>query len=120
VDSINREVDKAVVQKNIPYLQEHFADDFKFTHGTRMVDTKASWIGKAQSPKIQYLSREHDSTEVELHDDIAIVIGSLKVILPKEAPKYGYIVRYERLYRLRNKVWQMISHRTTAEWDIQQ
>ena len=30
VDSINREVDRAVVQKNIPFLQKHFANDFRF------------------------------------------------------------------------------------------
>ena len=83
-----------------------------------MIDTKESWIGKAQMPGIQYLARENDSTSVELHDDIAIVTGSLKVALPSDPNRYGYIIRYERVYRLKKKIWQMISHRTTAEWDI--
>lgn len=118
VDSINREVDRAVVQKNIPYMQTHFADDFKFTHGTGLIDNKESWIGKTQMPGVQYISREHDSTNVELHGDIAIVTGTLKVVLPPGANRYGYMIRYERVYWLNKKIWQMISHRTFAQWDI--
>jgi hypothetical protein len=120
VDSINREVDRAVVGKNISYLQKHFATDFKFTHGTGMLDNKESWIGKAQSPRVQYVSREHDSINVELHNDIAIVTGVLRVILPPGGNRYGYAIRYERIYRLNTNVWEMISHRTFAEWDIKQ
>src|SRR4051794_29131966 len=73
VDSINRELDRAVVTKNIPFLQKHIADDFRFIHGTGMIDSKESWIGKAGMPRIQYISREQDSVSVELHGDIAIV-----------------------------------------------
>ena len=120
VDSINREVDRAVVHKNISYMQQHYSDDFKFTHGTGMIDNKESWIGKAQAPKLQYLSREQDSTNVELHNDIAIVTGVLKVVLPPGGSRYGYGIRYQRIYRLTKNVWQMISHRTFAEWDIKQ
>ena len=120
VDSINREVDRAVVRKNISYMQKHFSNDFKFTHGTGMLDNKESWIGKAQSPRVQYVSREHDSINVELHNDIAIVTGVLRVILPSGGNRYGYAIRYERIYRLNKNVWQMISHRTFAEWDIKQ
>jgi len=120
VDSINREVDRAVVQKNISCLQKHFADDFKFTHGTGIIDNKESWIGKAYASRVQYQSREHDSTNVELHNDIAVVTGILKVILPPGGSRYGYGIRYQRIYRLTKNVWQMISHRTFAEWDIKQ
>jgi hypothetical protein len=117
VDSINRELDRAVVAKNIPFLQKHIADDFRFIHGTGLVDSRESWIGKAGMPRMQYLSREQDSVSVELHDDIAIVTGSLKVVLPEQSPRYGYIIRYQRVFR-RNDVWQMISHHTTMQWDI--
>lgn len=118
VDSINREVDRAVVQKNVPYMQKHFSTDFKFTHGTGMIDNKESWIGKAQSTRVQYMAREHDSINVELHNDIAIVTGVLRVILPSGGNRYGYAIRYERVYRLNKNVWQMISHRTFKEWEL--
>ena len=120
VDSINREVDRAVVQKNIPYMQKHYAEDFKFTHGTGLIDNKETWIGKAQAAKMQYVSREHDSTNVEIHDDIVIVTGNLKVVLPPGGTRYGYGLRYVRVYRLTKNSWQMISHRTFAQWDLRQ
>ena len=119
MDSINREVDRAVVKKNVAYMQQHFSNDFKFTHGTGMIDNKESWIGKAQASKVPYLSREHDSTNVEIHTDVAIVTGILNVVLPPGGRRYGYGIRYERVYRLSKNVWQMISHRTFAEWDKQ-
>src|SRR6476469_7893799 len=68
LDSLNRQIDRAVVQKNIPFLQEHFANDFRFFHATGMIDSKQSWIGKTETGS-NYFSREHDSTAVELHDN---------------------------------------------------
>jgi len=118
VDSINRELDRAVVQKKIPYMLKHYADDFKFTHGTGLIDSKESWVGKAQVTKTQYISREHDSTNVELHEDIAIVTGTLEVVLPAGGSRYGYGLRYARVYRLTKNIWQMISHRTFVQWDL--
>lgn len=118
IDSINTAVDHAVVKKDIPFLQAHFADDFRFVHGTGMIDSKESWIGKAQMPRVQYLGRENDSTFVELHGNTAVVTGSLTVTLPGGLPRSGYIIRYLRVYALRDKRWQMISHHTTMQWDI--
>jgi hypothetical protein len=117
VDSINRQLDRAVVAKNIPFMQKHIADDFRFIHGTGLIDSKESWIGKAGMPRVQYLSREQDSVSVELHNDIAIITGSLTVVLPEQSPRYGYIIRYQRVFR-RKELWQMISHHTTMQWDI--
>jgi ketosteroid isomerase-like protein len=120
VDSINREVDRAVVQKNIAYMLKHYANDFKFTHGTGSIDNKESWIGKAQVAKTQYLSRDHYSTNVEVHGDIAIVTGTLKVVLPAGGNRSGYGLHYARVYRLNKNVWQMVSHRTFAQWDLKE
>ncbi|MFL5740474.1 MAG: nuclear transport factor 2 family protein [Flavisolibacter sp.] len=115
IDSLNRQIDRAVVQKNIPFLQKHFADDFRFFHATGMIDSKQSWIGKAESGG-DYFSREHDSTSVELHIDIALVTGTLTVLFP---PNHnGYAVRYIRVYAFRNQVWQMVSHHSTAQWVV--
>ncbi len=44
VDSINRLLEQAVVEKNVGILQKHYADDFVFTHSTGMIDNKQSWV----------------------------------------------------------------------------
>jgi hypothetical protein len=39
IDSLNRTLDRSVVEKNIAFLEKHFADDFVFIHATGMVDS---------------------------------------------------------------------------------
>lgn len=116
IDSINRLLDQAVVSKNIAVLQRHYGDDFVFTHGTGQVDSKRSWIKNVADTSVHFLSREHDSTVVELHKDIAIISGKLTVQREMPTAKTVYALRYVRVFVQRQKIWQMISHRTTAEW----
>lgn len=120
IDDLNRAIDQAVVSRDIDMLQKHYGEDFVFTHGTGTVDSKESWMRSIQklTDNNRYLSREHDSTQVELHDDIAIITGKLSVtrLTPKETRKYA--LRYVRVYALRKKTWQLISHRTTEEWHL--
>ena len=114
VNSLNRAIDAAVVHKNIPFLQQHYAHDFHFTHGTGQLDSKSSWISFISKPTTQYLYRRHDSTAVEWHHDVAIVTGTLSV--KRNATDAGYALHYVRVFALRKKVWQLLSHRTTKEW----
>jgi ketosteroid isomerase-like protein len=116
IDELNRKADQAVVQKDIPFLQEVYGDDFVFTHGTGLVDSKKSWIEKNQFGTGKFISRDHDSTAVELHADIAIVTGRLLVVREGKDGVAKYGLRYVRVFVLRNKKWQMISHRTVKEW----
>jgi ketosteroid isomerase-like protein len=117
VDDLNRKIDRAVVSKDFQILQQHYGDDFVFTHGTGLVDSKKSWTDAIRKSK-GYVSREHDSTNVELHGDIAIVNGKLTVgrLEPAKDGTTKYSLRYVRVFVLRKGNWQMISHRTTSEW----
>lgn len=119
IDELNRKLDLAVMNKDIATLQKHYADDFVFTHGTGHIDSKASWIkGIRNMPEgDRFISREHDSTLVEPHGDIAIITGKLSVQRLSKDKVTKYALRYVRVYALRKRVWQMISHRTYKEWD---
>jgi ketosteroid isomerase-like protein len=115
VDSINRALDHAVVQKRISFLEKHYADDFRFFHATGMIDSKKSWIDQVKGNLMR--SREHDSTSVELHQDLAIVTGILTVRFPPQANRKDYAVRYIRVYAYRQNRWQLVSHHSTGEWE---
>lgn len=117
VDEINRKIDRAVVAKDRKFLNKHYGEDFVFTHGTGLIDSKNSWLESIQKSK-GYASREHDSTVVELHEDIAIISGTLTVgrLTPASDGTSKYSLRYVRVFALRKKNWEMISHRTTSEW----
>jgi ketosteroid isomerase-like protein len=116
VERLNRNIDNAVVEKDIAFLQKHYAEDFVFTHGTGAVDNREQWINAIKNPASVFLSRQHDSTTVEIHDDIAIVTGRLLIHRRDTTRSINYGLRYVRVFRKEKKLWQMISHRTTAEW----
>jgi len=117
IDETNRKIDRAVVAKDIPFLEQHYGEDFIFTHGTGLVDSKKSWIEAIKRNK-GYAAREHDSITVELHKNLAIVSGKLTVtrLEPAKDGTTKYSLWYVRVFVLNKKVWQMISHRTTGEW----
>jgi len=112
---LNVQIDKGVVQKNIEFLKKVYGNDFVFTHGTGLVEGKESWLKAIQRPELEYLSRVHDSTQVEMHGQVAIVVGRLVVErVAQDTAKYG--LWYVRVFEKRKNQWQMISHRTTKEW----
>jgi ketosteroid isomerase-like protein len=117
VDDLNRKIDRAVVAKDFQTLEKHYGNDFVFTHGTGLVDSKKSWIEAIKRNK-GYVSREHDSTTVELHGDVAVINGKLTVgrIEPAKDGTTKYSLWYVRVFAFRKNHWEMISHRTTSEW----
>lgn len=116
LDDLNRKIDQAVVDKNIEFLKKHYADDFVFTHSTGLIDSKESWVKNIEKMgNDKFLSRAHDSTKVEMHGDVAIIFGKLSVERQGREKISKYALHYVRVFALRNKVWQMISHKSTDE-----
>lgn len=116
LDDLNRKIDQAVVDKNIDFMKKHYADDFVFTHSTGLIDSKESWVKNIEKMGTEkFLSRAHDSTKVEMHGDVAIIFGKLSVERQGKEKISKYALHYVRVFALRNKVWQMISHKSTDE-----
>jgi hypothetical protein len=117
IDDLNQRIDRAVVSKDMQFLSKHYGEDFVFTHGTGVIDSKKSWLEDIRKSK-GFGSREHDSTVVELHKNLAIIFGKLTVrrLHPAADGSTKYSLRYVRVFVPRKKTWQMVSHRTTSEW----
>jgi ketosteroid isomerase-like protein len=116
LDDLNRKIDQAVVDKNIDFMKKHYSEDFVFTHSTGMIDSKESWIKNIEKMGTdKFLSRAHDSTKVEMHGDVAIIFGKLSVERQGKEKISKYALHYVRVFALRNKVWQMICHKSTDE-----
>lgn len=112
---LNQQIDDFVVQKNIKSLNNLYAYDFVFSHGSGKVEGKTGWFTSVA--RGNFLSRQHDSITVEPHPGIAIVRGKLSVQKKSSDKINRYHLYYVRVYALRNKNWQMISHFTTSEQD---
>ena len=117
LEAVNRRIEEAVISKDYASLDALYADDFVFTHGTGLVQTKYQWIDSLRSDQSRYLSRQLDSTSIELHAEVAIVTGRLLVCHQSEKGDVRYGLQYVRVYSMKSGLWQMISHRTTAQWD---
>lgn len=116
IEELNQRIDNAVIKKDVDQLRKLYADDFVFTHGSGVVDSKESWLKDIEKSTARFISRQHDSTTVEVHDNVAIITGRLMVTREGEKGISKYGIRYVRVYALRKKQWLLISHRTVKEW----
>lgn len=112
----NQSVDDAVVKKDSLSLKKWYGEDFIFTHGTGLVEGKASWLRAVVNPNSRFISRQHDSVTVELHHkNIGIVYGKLTVTRHDRENHVRYALWYVRVFHKKKKQWQMVSHRTVQE-----
>ncbi len=112
----NKAIDEGIVTKNAIALDTLYADDFNFTHGTGFVDSKKSWLENVAKKEQVFVSRMQDSTSVEMHPDLAIVIGKLTISRKDNEKQVNYGLWYVRVFAPRGKFWQLVSHRTIKEW----
>jgi hypothetical protein len=111
--AITGQIDNYVVQKNLAALDTLYAADFVFSHGTGLIEGKEGWLSAVK--RNTYPLRKHDSVTVEMHPDLAIVRGKLSIQRLDNNTTTRYNLKYVRLFAIRNKRWQMISHITTHE-----
>ena len=110
---LNLSIDQYVVSKNIAALDTLYASDFVFSHGSGRVEGKTGWmktVGRAT-----YSRRDHDSVNVELHPELAVVKGIMHIVKNNPSRKDRYHLKYIRIYTRRNGNWKLISHNTTKE-----
>lgn len=111
---LNQQIDDLVVQQNTTALDNLYAADFVFSHGSGKVEGKSGWFRSVA--KGNFLLRKHDSVTVELHPGIAIVKGKLSVHKKNKEKTDRYHLKYIRVFALRNNAWQLISHSTVSEY----
>jgi ketosteroid isomerase-like protein len=112
----NAQIDEGVVKKDIKKLEQLYAADFVFTHGTGFVEGKSSWLKNIQNQDMRFVSRQQDSTKAEMHGDVAILIGRLDIVREQKQQITKYGLWYVRVFVRKSNRWQLISHRTTKEW----
>jgi ketosteroid isomerase-like protein len=110
----NRGAETATLHADAAFLQNFYASDFRFSHGTGVVANKTETL-KALQPDF-YISRDLDLKEVEPHGDVALTIGQIHVRTTSQDPDVReYTVWYVRVYERRDGRWQILSHRTTRQ-----
>ncbi len=113
--AFERNIEKAVVSTDLAFLEKAYADDFRFKHGTGLVDSKSSWLKSVGNAKGKFISREIDSVEVEIHGNVGITNGRLTVRRQGEKAEQKYMVKYVRVYVKKEDHWEMIMHRSVYQ-----
>ncbi len=106
-----KKIEAAVVASDTLFLQTAYAHDFRFKHGTGLVDSKESWLKDVANNKGKFISRIVASAEAELHVNIGITQGVITVTRIERS----YTIQYVRAYRKKGKQWQLFMHRTVQE-----
>jgi len=109
---LQQRIDDAVVANDAAFLTNAYADDFRFKHGTGLVDNKESWLKSVAKNQGSFVVRAHSDVEAEIHGDTGIVAGKLKVV---RKDNHGYLLDYVRVFTRRDGHWQMIMHRTIVQ-----
>lgn len=109
--NFEKSIEQAVVAADIEFLKGVYAEDFRFKHGTGLVDSKESWLIDVAKNKGKFVSRTIDAVEVEIHGEIGITNGTLTVIKTDRS----YTLHYVRAYRKKGKGWELFMHRTVQE-----
>jgi ketosteroid isomerase-like protein len=120
---LDKKIQEASVVGDVELLERHLADDFAFTHFGGGRDDKAHWVRLARLAPRPYLRRAVSEQQVELHGDVALVLGRLDVqtrpaqagaATPASARPSCYALRYIHAYARRGEHWLFLSHDTTA------
>jgi ketosteroid isomerase-like protein len=120
--SLDRKWQEAVVTGDAEFIEKRTASSFRFTHGggTRS-DTKADWLRTARQVPRRFLERKASNQSVEVHGDVALVVGRLDV-QSAGGPDAGlscYALEYVHLYARENGQWMFLSHRTMQGLEAQ-
>ena len=117
---LDKKIQEAMVIGDTAFLDNVLADDFLFTHGfmNGVQENKTKWRSIATRRPSPYFYRKVDSSIVELHGDLAIVMGTLSIkrgpiARNNETDNRCFSLAYSHIYVYRNNRWQFLSHRTT-------
>lgn len=109
---LQQRIDDAVATGDLAFVTDAYAADFRFKHGTGLVDNKESWLKSVEKNQGNFLSRTHADVEAEIHGDVGIAAGKLKVT---RKDNHGYLLDYVRVFTRHDGRWQMITHRTVVQ-----
>lgn len=121
---LDRNIQRAMVTSDTKLLEEALAPDLVFTHGwlSGGQQSRADLIEQSRRPTSPYFSRDVSQQIVELHGDIALVLGRLDVRRRpiernQETEPQCYALLYVHLYEHRDGRWLFASHRTAQHVD---
>ena len=116
---LDRRIQEAMANGDVKTIEQYVGEDLVFVHGWFQggTETKQKLLENAKKETRFYLYRKVSSQVVEMHGNIALVLGRLDVrrqplAKNKETEQMCYALHYVHLFERRKGLWQFLSHRT--------
>jgi hypothetical protein len=116
---LDRRIQEAMANGDVKTIEQYVGEDLLFTHGWFQggTETKQNLLENAKKETRFYVYRKVSSQIVEMHDNVALVLGRLDVrrqplAKNKETEQMCYALNYVHLYERRKGLWQFLSHRS--------
>ena len=110
---LDREIDRAILEKDVALLGQKLASSFRFTHGDAKIQSKPELIDAVRSGRMNAKTREVTDQDIEMHDNVFIVTGQIHVVRDNPDPtRRDYRIWYVRVYRKHDSQLELLSHRT--------
>jgi Domain of unknown function (DUF4440) len=110
---IDASIDRLASSGDFDALEKLLADDFRYNHSTGLGQNKREWLDGLK-PLVGRRERVTSSIQVEMHDDLAVVMGDLDIVWGDGRHNYD---RYVRVYRLVEGNWRVVFQRTVPAHD---
>ena len=113
IRALEQRAEEATVSGDTAFLETVFASDFTYARTTGEVENKVQWLQHvARKP---FISRKIVAMDIEIHADVAVVLGQLDVAVRDDHVGHANLIKYLRVYQQRNGQWQMLTHRGLEE-----
>lgn len=103
----------ALIAKDLPTLDDLFAEELSYTHSNAMVDTKASYLRAIEDRTFDYASVRRSDEEARLVGDVALLTGRAEVDVTVRGRAVQLDSRYSVVWVRRDGRWQFLCWQST-------
>jgi hypothetical protein len=105
---------EAIVEGNWDRFASYCDPGLTYTHSTAVTDSLDSYLSKLVSGHYDYHWLRHPISKIEIHDDIALIFGTLQGELTAGGARKNLNSRYLAIWIRRGDTWRLLANQPTV------
>lgn len=98
----------ALLNGDVAALEKLLHPDVMYTHASGLLDDKQSYLAPLIAGKIKYRSAKREELRIQVHGDIALLIGKSNQVVSLDGVDTPFLIRYSTTWIKSAGSWQMI------------
>ena len=103
---------QAMIESDLPVLEELLHPNLRYTHSTAVVDSKESYIKAIQEGVFDYRNIETSDVEIQLFGQLALIIGSANITVLARGKEFVLNSRYTCMW-MQEENWRFLAWHNT-------